>query len=282
MYNLNKELVCQITEIQKENPHGEYFIDSTRTSWKDILAVYMVCTNTESIIPDKVLEKDERDILRNIFFDMNEISIEKSIGLYQIDGLKISRLHIHIAGKTPSEIADVYNFNDEQKNKLNNILQNYDFSWIDKDIYNLKENTEIIKIASSEIGNKGGETYWKWYGYRERVDWCACFVSWCAENCGFLDTGILPKFAVCQTEGIDFFKACDLWRDDEKYIPKAGDIIFFDWEDSNDGIADHVGIVEKVEKSIIYTIEGNSQDECKSKSYDINSEEIMGYGTPMY
>lgn len=59
-----------------------------------------------------------------------------------------------------------------------------------------------------------------------------------------------------------------------------GDIIFFDWE--QDGHSDHVGIVESCDESTVYTIEGNSNDECRQKSYPINSADIVGYGTPMY
>ena len=66
------------------------------------------------------------------------------------------------------------------------------------------------------------------------------------------------------------------------YIPKSGDIIFFDWNESKDGFSDHVGIVEKVENGRVYTIEGNSSNACRQRDYDINSSEIQGYGTPMY
>lgn len=62
-----------------------------------------------------------------------------------------------------------------------------------------------------------------------------------------------------------------------------GDIIFFDWADSNDGQADHTGIVEKVENNKVYTIEGNTTgDMCKQNTYDIGSSVILGYGTPAY
>lgn len=65
------------------------------------------------------------------------------------------------------------------------------------------------------------------------------------------------------------------------YVPKEGDIIFFDWE--VDGQVNHVGIVEKVEKNIIYTVEGNStNDTCRQKQYSVNSEVIFGFGTPAY
>ncbi len=55
-----------------------------------------------------------------------------------------------------------------------------------------------------------------------------------------------------------------------------GEIIFFDWENDND--PDHVGIVEKVENNYIYTIEGNSKDECRSRKYRIGYKRIYGYG----
>ena len=64
---------------------------------------------------------------------------------------------------------------------------------------------------------------------------------------------------------------------------KLGDIIFFDWADSNDGRADHVGIVDRVENNKVYTIEVNTcGDMCKQNVYDIGSIVILGYGTPDY
>ena len=126
----------------------------------------------------------------------------------------------------------------------------------------------------------GGQPYWSWYGFKSRVEWCACFVSWCANECGYIEKGIIPKFSSCQQEGITWFKTCGLWKDNQ-FIPNTGDIIFFDWED--DGHADHVGIVENVENNIIHTIEGNSnEDTCREKQYNIGSNVIVGYGTPMY
>lgn len=82
-----------------------------------------------------------------------------------------------------------------------------------------------------------------------------------------------------------YFKLCcyrKQWKERD-YTPRAGDIIFFDWADSNDGKADHVGIVEKVENDTVYTIEGNTRgDMCKENHYKINSSVILGYGTPEY
>ena len=142
----------------------------------------------------------------------------------------------------------------------------------------------IVDVAKTQIGNVGGEPYWSWYGFEARVEWCACFVSWCANECGYIDSGAIPKFAECQEHGVEWFQGCGLWQDRTSgYEPKAGDIIFFDWMDKHDGSSDQVGIVEKCENETVYTIEGNTKgDCCKQNEYNINSEVIMGYGTPLY
>lgn len=136
----------------------------------------------------------------------------------------------------------------------------------------------IVEVALSQEGNVGGEPYWSWYGFDSRVAWCACFVSWCAEQCGYIDAGIIPRFSLC-TDGVSWFKAAGQWQN-AGYTPKAGDIIFFDW--GNDGSCDHVGIVEYAENGVVHTIEGNSSDSCRRKSYSIGDHTVIGYGTPVY
>ena len=103
-----------------------------------------------------------------------------------------------------------------------------------------------MEVAKSQIGNVGGEPYWSWYGFTERVEWCACFISWCADKCGYIDAGIIPKFSGC-IDGVEWFKARGQWIGNS-FEPSPGMIIFFDWDDADgqDGNADHVGIVEKV------------------------------------
>ena len=98
-----------------------------------------------------------------------------------------------------------------------------------------------------------------------------------------LDTGVIPKFASCSI-GIQWFRERGLWQD-RSYEPRPGDLIFFDWDDEDegqDGAADHVGIVEKVEGGIVYTVEGNSGNACRERQYAIGHAEIYGYGTPAY
>ena len=140
----------------------------------------------------------------------------------------------------------------------------------------------IVEVAISQIGNVGGEPYWSWYGFTERVEWCACFVSWCANKCGYLQSGTIPKFSGC-INGVDWFKDRGQWIGNS-FEPSPGMIIFFDWddEDGQDGNADHVGIVEKVENGRVYTIEGNTSDSCRQRSYPVGYYQILGYGVPDY
>ena len=141
---------------------------------------------------------------------------------------------------------------------------------------------KIVSVALSQVGNKGGQPYWSWYGFRTRVEWCACFVSWCADKAGLIEAGSIPKFSGCG-DGVRWFKEHDQWLDGKK-APASGMIIFFDWNNQGDsgpqdGLPDHVGIVDKVENGVVYTIEGNSGDECKQRQYPVGYSEILGYGT---
>ena len=131
---------------------------------------------------------------------------------------------------------------------------------------------ELIELAKRQVGNVGGYPYWSWYGFNSRVEWCACFVSWCYNQAGKSE----PRFAGCEWEGVPWFQSRGQWgaRGYENIAP--GDAIFFDWD--LDGTADHVGLVIGTDGSRVYTVEGNSGDACKIKSYDLNYQCIKGYG----
>ena len=133
-------------------------------------------------------------------------------------------------------------------------------------------NQAVVDIAKSQVGNVGGQPYWSWYGFNSRVEWCACFVSWCYGQLCLSE----PRFAACQSQGIPWFQSHGQWggRDYANIAP--GDAIFFDWD--LDGSADHVGIVVGTDGSRVYTVEGNSGDACKIKSYSLTYECIKGYG----
>ena len=133
-------------------------------------------------------------------------------------------------------------------------------------------NQAVVDIAKSQVGNVGGQPYWSWYGFNSRVEWCACFVSWCYGQMGLSE----PRFAGCQSQGVPWFQSHGQWgaRGYDNLAP--GDAIFFDWD--LDGSADHVGIVIGTDGSRVYAVEGNSGDACKIRSYDVNYECIKGYG----
>ena len=142
----------------------------------------------------------------------------------------------------------------------------------------LRGSEGMVEVARSQLGQVGGEPYWSWYGFPSRVEWCAIFVSWVADQNGFISDGRFPKFAGCSV-GESWFRSAGAWQEGG-YQPSPGEVIFFDW--NGDSIPDHVGIVESCDGSIVYTIEGNWGDSVHTDAYPINSPYIYGYGTPNY
>ena len=290
---INNEFITKITDIQKNITHDEYDINSNRADWKDVLAVYSAkVSNGKDDVELMTLSEERIQILKTVFWDMNNISsstekVTKQItttdeqGNTKTENKEQTVLHITITSKSAEEMIQMYNFNEKQRKQLSELLNDkYAKMWSSVIYGSSVGSNDIVIVAKQQVGNIGGQPYWSWYGFSSRVEWCACFVSWCANECGYIEAGIIPKFAGCQSEGISWFKACGLWKE-SGFIPKQGDIIFFDWE--NDGTSDHVGIVEKTENRKVYTIEGNSNgDTCKQKEYNIDSNVICGYGTPAY
>ena len=179
-------------------------------------------------------------------------------------------------------MAAQYVFSTEQRQQLSELLASENNSLWSAVLYGISVGDgEIVSVALSQVGNVGGQPYWSWYGFNSRVEWCACFVSWCANECGYIDSGVIPKFAAC-VNGVQWFKDRGQWQD-RTFEPSAGQIIFFDWDNKGssgpqDGQSDHVGIVEKCENGIVYTIEGNSGDTCRQNQYPVGYYEILGYG----
>lgn len=139
-------------------------------------------------------------------------------------------------------------------------------------------NEGMVSVALEQVGNVGGQKFWSWYGYPGRVEWCATFVSWVANQNGYIESGAVLKFAYCPT-GVNWFKEKGQWLDGGG-TPNPGDIIFFDWEP--DGVSDHVGIVVRVEGDKVKTMEGNTGDMAAEREYPLNSNVIVGYGQPKY
>ena len=264
---INDEYVERFDELRAGYSYDTVEISGSRAPWQEVLAVYAVHTTAST---DVMMMDDTRAAnLKDIFWQMHEIT--------SVPGAEGSR-SITIIPKTPDDMANHLGFTFSQRSQLAELLSEEYRSLWNAAIYGTDGNTDIVAVALSQIGNVGGEPYWSWYGFESRVEWCACFVSWCSNECGYLEAGISPRFASC-SGGLQWFRERGLWRTGS-YLPQPGDIIFFDWaDDGQDGRPDHVGIVERVGNGFVYTIEGNSGDACKAKSYSIDHAEILGYGT---
>ncbi len=294
--DLNEEHQARIDRIAAENPHDELSLAGSRVPWREVLAVWSVRTAADPDDPADVLTLDERRLasLGEVFWDMNAIDyevqerqVEEIVEVEREDGTvaegteTITRrvLVVTLSARSPDEAAASYGFTAEQADMLAQLLdERYAAMW-QSVLYGVAGGSgDIVEVAASQIGNVGGQPYWSWYGFSGRVEWCACFVSWCANECGYIEAGVVPKFAACSA-GVQWFKSAGLWRD-RGYEPRPGDIVFFDW--GGDGGADHVGIVESCDGSTVHTIEGNTSDSCARRSYRVGSPSILGYGTPLY
>ena len=275
-------------------------MSGSRAVWEEVLAVYAVKITTDPDAAQEVATMDDskKQLLKDIFWQMNEISSSTSTQTETIietsdDGngniveteVTVTRtyLYITVSHKTAEEMADQFSFHEDQREQMAELLADENNSLWSQVLYGITGGDgEIVTVALSQVGNTGGAPYWSWYGFGSRVEWCACFVSWCANECGYIDAGVIPKFAACASQGVPWFKERGLWQDNS-YEPRPGDIIFFDWDDGGqDGSSDHVGIVEKVENGRVYTVEGNSGDSVRQNSYPVGYYEIYGYGTPAY
>lgn len=299
--DINAEYNAKIDEAKNSASHDLLEMSGSRARWQEVLAIYAVKTTTDQDNAQEVATMDEGklELLRSVFWDMHEISTTmetKTVTEYtettDDDGnivvteteVEKTVMYITVSHLTVDEMKSHYGFNDEQKAQLDELLAD-DKANLWSAVLNNVGNDDIVAVARSQLGNVGGEPYWSWCGFTSRVEWCACFVSWCANECGYVDAGVIPKTAGC-IAGVDWFKDRGEWQDNT-YTPKPGDIIYFDWNNQGwsgdqDGIADHVGIVEKVVDNTIYTIEGNSGDQCAERMYAAGYYEVLGFGVPQY
>ena len=295
---INDDYQQQIDTTKANLSYDVLEMSGSRAVWPEVLAVYAVKTTTDPDNPQEVASIDDskKAILTDIFWEMNQISSRTETKTETVitetdDGhgnivetettVTQTYLYITVSHKTAEEMAAQYGFNEEQKEQLAELLAEENRSLWSAVLYGIyTEDGAIVSVALSQVGNVGGEPYWSWYGFSGRVEWCACFVSWCANECGYIDTGIIPKYAGC-VNGVQWFKDRGQWLDGSAE-PAPGMIIFFDWNDENgqDGLSDHTGIVEKVENGRVYTIEGNSGDSVRQNSYPVGHYEVLGYGCP--
>ena len=296
---INADYQLQIDATRVSSTYDELEMSGSRAVWPEVLAVYAVKTTTDPNDPQEVATVDDakKAILKDIFWQMNEISSRterktEAVITETDDGhgnivettTTVTRTYLYITGshRTAEEMADHFNFNADQRQQLSELLAEGNRSIWSAVLYGIYSGDDaIVTVALSQVGNIGGEPYWSWYGFESHVEWCACFVSWCAAQCGYIDTGVCPKFAGCGN-GVQWFRDRGQWLDGS-VEPAPGMIIFFDWDNEGgsgpqDGEADHVGIVERVKDGTIYTVEGNNNNFCRQDSYTVGDHRILGYG----
>jgi len=305
---INSEYTGKIESIKTTTPHDELVMEGYQASWPEVLSVYAVYVTTKADGATDVVHitDDHVTILKNIFWQMNTISSstkkvtetkkvpdldDKGVQKKDKDGNLLYKdetttktiLTITIGHKTAAEEASSLHFNAQQLAQLNELLDVKNASLWAEILRGVGlGSNELVNLALSQLGNKGGEKYWRWAGLSKRCEWCALFVSWCGDKTGLRAAGQIPYFSFV-SDGVSFYKKKGKWIDGSEVnssncdkLIYPGMIIFFDWEP--DGKPNHVGIVTKVENGRIYTVEGNSSDAVRERSYSADSSSLFGFG----
>lgn len=284
---VNQEYQERLEELQASHPHDALEITGSHAVWKEVLAVYAVKVTTDPEGQEVAsMDEEKLGLLAEVFWEMNQISASVETRTETAQGedgetveTEVTVLVISVSHKSAQEMAEQMGFDDGQKEQLQELLSpEYDDLWNEL-LYGValgSGNGDLVAVAQSQVGNVGGAPYWSWYGFSSRVEWCAIFVSWCADQCGLIDSGAMPRFSGVGT-GVNWFQPRGQWLPGSA-TPEPGMLIFFKWYGSDSLIADHVGIVERVENGRVYTIEGNSGDMVRRNSYPIGYGEILGYG----
>lgn len=301
---INEEYNQKIEDIKSNNTYDILEMSGSRAEWKEVVAIYAVDKNMADLNPANpdeaqevaTMDEGKKEDLRKLFWEMNKVeshtekkTVKETVEVKE-NGKTVKKeknvekmtLYITTSHIDLETMMNNKSFTDEQKEMCRQLLSDENNSlWLSVLHGISSSDSDIVKVAQEQLDNVGGQPYWSWYGFSSRVEWCACFVSWCANECGYIENNLIPKYSVCDT-GVNWFKTKGEWLDGTEE-PQAGMIIFFDWaSDGLDGNSDHTGIVEKVESGRVYTIEGNSGDACQENSYPIGHYEILGYGAPAY
>lgn len=289
--DIEKEYTETIETICREHPHDTVEISGSRTDFQTVFALYGALHTGENLVSVDAKRAEE---IQTLFWRLNTVdyTLKKQTetrftetvlpnGEIEEKPNKVLVTCLQIKTKTPSVAVMKKEFlQTEQQRKLFDELQSgvFDGAW-GAALYGLDEKQETLAAAAlREVGNVGGQPYWSWYGFKDRVDWCACFVSFCADKCGYIERGLCPKFAGCHG-GQTWFSEHGKWVSREDVV-QPGMIIFYDFEEDGvrDKLADHVGVVTAVSKTEITTVEGNWDDRCVRKTLSINDSDILGYG----
>ena len=306
--SIDQEYNERLEEIKGDYSYDQLELTGSKAPWREVLAVYVVLVNTDPENPRDVatMDEDRAEVLQDVFWDMTEIESRTGtiseieyVETVDEDGNPVTEaveteltvLYITVSHKSAEAIASEYCLNEERRAQLEELLSDEYATLWNNVLYGTHSGCgDLVAVALSQVGNSG-ETYWTYMGYTDRVEWCACFVSWCANECGYIADGSLPKTASCSA-GVSWFQERNRWQEPTytdaagkivPYIPAPGDIIYFDWDrpgEGQDREPNHVGIVEKVENGYIYTVEGNSVNRVSYNSWAVGHYEIFGFGAP--
>ena len=304
VHEINTEYSDRLAHIKEVNTYDEVSMSGSSAVWREVLAFYAVKTSMADTDAQEVVTLDDEkvELLRDIFWEMNTISsevkpetkivieevVDEDGEIIEVEVEKaVVTLYIKVSHLTADEMAAKYGLSEKQKDMMHTLLSDEYRSLWGAVLYGIKSGeTAIIEVAATQIGNVGGEPYWSMFGFTSRIAWCACFVSWCGNECGYIENGIMPYSIGC-VPSMNWYKERGQWIDGNEE-PLPGMIIFYDWDDPDgefgpqDGKPDHTGIVEKVVDGVIWTIEGNSGDSCRRNQHPVGEYVIMGYGCPDY
>lgn len=310
--SIDAEYNNTIETIKKKVAHDDLTTEGSQAPWPDVLSVYAVYVTTKAEGATDVVHitDDNVNVLRDIFWKMNSVTYttekvtekkkvpvldEKGELKKDTDGKpvytekKVTKtiLHIKSSHKTAEQQAIALSFNVKQLAELKELLDVKNASLWAQILSGVGSGSnKLVNLALSQLGNKGGEKYWRWAGSSKRIAWCALFVSWCADKTGLKAAGKIPYFSFVG-DGVHWFKTKGKWikgsdvnNSNYDKLVKPGMLIFFDWEENGkrDGHGDHVGIVTKVSGGRIHTVEGNNDDAVRESSYPANSKSILGFG----
>ena len=306
--SINKEFNDSIDDIESSVAHDEVTIEGSQAPWPEVLSIYAVYVTTrEDGAMDVVhITDDHITILKDIFWAMNTVSHtteqvsettqvplidengeqqidENGNPMYTDQTTVKTILHITISHLTAAEEAANLSFTEKQMAELAELLDEKNASLWGQILIGVGSGSDqLVNVALSQLGNKGGEKFWRWAGRTNRCAWCALFVSWCADQTGLLSSGQIPYFSFVQ-DGVSWFKNKGKWIDGSdvngsncEQLIQPGMIIFFDWEP--DGKPNHVGIVTSVSGGKIKTVEGNKSDVVAEGSYSADSVKLFGFG----
>ena len=279
----------ELEDIKGSIEHDSVEITEDIYSWHEILSLYQIYSVKSS---DDVTDEMESfwGLYRSTYTIVSET--EEAIVVSEIE-------HVDHDGNTETvtvEEKKIVLHIDVRKKDIETVFQELGFTAEDRELYYMYlendsaqlmslfgsgvGNSSIVEIARREIGYTGGEKYWRAYGFTRHAAWCACFVTWCANEAGLIEEGKVPRYALC-LNGVKWFKNKGKWLD-KGIVPETGMIIFYDRRAGNgygqDGRSDHTGIVEKVEGNYVYTIEGNWGDKVDTRKVRLDDKTILGYG----